>query len=153
MFLGRLFVSDDPEPGMWCMSAPLAWSDPLFGTIIVPVGFRTDLASIPRLFRNLPMLDPNGQSRRPAVVHDWLYAAVRRHGLYDKRCADEFLRHSLQVEGMDGFTAGAFYYAVHWFGGPSWDGDKGLLETTDFDTVEHFSQWRNSIGGPRGAAR
>jgi hypothetical protein len=86
------------------------------------VDFITDLASIPRLFRNLPWLDPNGLSRRPAVVHDFLYGSKigRRFG---KQFADSFLRTALVSEGATKTTANSFYFAVSWFGGESWDAD------------------------------
>lgn len=88
----------------------------------MPAGFVTDLASIPRLFRNLPWLDPNGLSRRPAVIHDWLYGSKEGRG-YGKQFADSFLRSALIAEGAPQSAAGTFYYAVHWFGSGSWDDD------------------------------
>lgn len=42
------------------------------GTIVVPKGFKTDYASIPRLFRNI--INSYGKHGRAAVVHDWLYS-------------------------------------------------------------------------------
>lgn len=41
-------------------------------TIQIPVGFQTDLASIPRIFRSFVTKD--GPSRYAAVVHDYLYS-------------------------------------------------------------------------------
>lgn len=122
---------------MWIMGAPLVWRDPVFGVLEVPVGFRTDLASIPRLFRNIPFLDPNGLSRRPAIVHDWLYAEQSM----GKCFADQFLRAALCAEGASPASVFAFYHAVHWFGGFAWRSDAGALGTVDFDTVEHYRAW------------
>lgn len=42
------------------------------GTIKVPKVFRTDYASVPRIFRNI--INSYGKHGRAAVVHDWLYA-------------------------------------------------------------------------------
>ena len=119
MFLTPLDLIADVRPDYWVTGRSLIWLDKTFGRLEVPIGFVTDLASIPRVFRNLPFLDPAGQSRRPAVVHDWLYdtATGRRYG---KEFADSFLRAALLSEGATKATAGAFFYAVHWFGGSSW---------------------------------
>lgn len=119
MFLTCLELIAEPQPDLWRVAAPLVWQDKRYGLLTAPVGFVTDLASIPRVFRNLPFLDPDGQSRRPAVIHDWLYdtALGRRYG---KEFADSFLRASLTAEGTSQRTAWAFWAAVHYFGGPSW---------------------------------
>lgn len=119
MFLSDLELIAEPQPDKWRLGSSLVWMDKTYGKLTVPQGFVTDLASIPRILRNLPFLDPNGQSRRPAVIHDWLYdtAAGRRYG---KDFADAFLRSALLAEGAHAATAGAFYWAVHLFGGPSW---------------------------------
>lgn len=140
MFRTPATLLTDPEPGMWIMGAPLVWRDPVFGVLEVPVGFRTDLASIPRLFRNIPGLDPNGVSRRPAIIHDWLYAE-RSKG---KPFADSFLRAALRAEGASPASVFAIYHAVHWFGGFAWRSDAGALEKIDFDSVAHYEAWRYS---------
>lgn len=43
---------------------------PDIGIIVVPAGYRTDFASIPRVFWRL--MPPGGQYREAAVVHDYL---------------------------------------------------------------------------------
>lgn len=122
MFVTRANLEDRAEPDLWTVVAPLIWCDATYGRLVVPAGFVTDLASIPRMFRNLPWLDPNGLSRRPAVVHDWLYGSRigRRFG---KQFADSFLRSALLSEGATKKAAAAFYFAVHLFGQSSWDDD------------------------------
>lgn len=42
------------------------------GTIVVPKGFKTDYASVPKIFRNI--INTYGNHGRAAVVHDWLYS-------------------------------------------------------------------------------
>jgi len=122
MFLTTLTLTAEPQPDLWRLGAPLVWLDKTYGRLEVPAGFITDLASIPRLFRNLPWLDPNGFSRRPAVVHDWLYGSERGRR-YGKEFADCFLRDALLVEQASKGAAQAFFLAVHWFGGSAWDAD------------------------------
>lgn len=122
MFYTELDLIAQPQPDLWRLNAPLVWCDPQFGPLEVPAGFITDLASIPRLFRNLPFLDPNGISRRPATMHDWLYGSPegRARG---KQFADDFLRAALRAEGASASVAQTFYLAVHWGGQSSWDLD------------------------------
>lgn len=121
MFLTRLQLTDRPEPDLWTVAAPLVWECPA-GHITVPAGFVTDLASIPRVLRNLPWLDPNGLSRRPAVLHDYLYGSNPGR-VFGKQFADSLLASALVSEGASQTVAQTFYYAVHWFGASSWDDD------------------------------
>lgn len=126
MFLTTLELIADPQPDIWTLGAALVWCDATYGRLEVPVGFKTDLASIPRIFRNLPMLDPDGLSRRPAALHDWLYGSVagRRLG---KPFADSFLRAALLSEGASKRAAWVFWAAVHYFGASSWNSDGRAL--------------------------
>lgn len=143
MFQSELCLRADPVPDLWCVDQPLIWSDPVYGTLTVPVGFRTDLASIPRPLRWAPFLDPNGRSRRAAAMHDWLYAWRTKK----KSFADLFLHDALLAEGASAATANTFYYAVHWFGGIAWKNDAGALESRDFDTAQHYTLWRATPDG------
>ncbi|HEX3989892.1 MAG TPA: DUF1353 domain-containing protein [Acetobacteraceae bacterium] len=120
MFQTRLYVRDMPTQDMWVVVRPFVWTDSEFGTIEVPVGMMTDLASIPRALRNVPELDPDGASRRAAVCHDFLYdrAAGRAHG---KDFADRFLHAAMLADGCGNIAANLFYEAVKEFGRSSWD--------------------------------
>jgi hypothetical protein len=85
------------------------------------VGTVTDLASIPRVFRNLPFLDPNGLSRRPAVLHDYLYRGGNRYGLQmTRKKADRVLRIALRDEGASRWVAWLFWAAVRVGGRRAW---------------------------------
>lgn len=128
MFLSHLVLEADARPDNWIVRAPLVWCDALYGRLAVPEGFYTDLASIPRALRNLPAFDPNGKSRRPAVVHDWLYQCQS----HPKSFADEFLRAALIAEGVSPDAAEAFYEAVRLFGQNSWDIDGGRTMAAAF---------------------
>jgi hypothetical protein len=126
VYLTLLDLDATAIPDIWILAAPLVWSDPVRGQITVPAGFKTDLASIPRVLRNLPMLDPDGISRRPAVTHDWLYGTPqgRAHG---KAFADDFLYDALLAEGASKATAWAFWAGVHFGGQLPWDNDGARL--------------------------
>src|ERR1700760_3556625 len=89
-------ILESAAADLWVVRQPLIWVDDKYGSLTAPVGFMTDLASIPRILRNLPAFDPNGVSRRPAVVHDWLYWS---QGAVTKRTADWFLHDAMISEG------------------------------------------------------
>lgn len=100
MFLDELYAKTD-KAGFWVLTDPLIWAEGNF-TIIVPKGFRTDLASIPFVFRWL--LNQNGGSRRPAVVHDWLY----RNHIMSRKEADALFLRALKYEEVN--RVGAWLY-------------------------------------------
>lgn len=68
--------------GQWILAGELIYESDLAGTIVVPEGFETDLASIPRIFT--PLIPKNGKHRAAAIVHDWLC----RMGAVKRRTAD-----------------------------------------------------------------
>jgi hypothetical protein len=138
MFTSPLILqSEDDRPDFWYVRAPLIWCDPSWGRIEVPVGFRTDLASIPRMLRNLPALDPDGKSRRPAVVHDWLYAWQA----LGKDRADDFLRYAMIAEGVPHVDAETIYEAVHLFGETAYKGDGAATLESFFESRAAFVSW------------
>jgi len=119
MFLSNAIL-EVSKPGQWVVYRPLVWQFPkdtlprlLTRRITVPAGFVTDLASVPRFLRDRRAFDVNGASRRPAVLHDFLYAT----GMGGKAFADDVFRLALRSEGVGAINAWAFYQAVHWFGG------------------------------------
>lgn len=124
---------------LWRYAAPLIWDD-----IIVPVGFLTDLASIPHLIDWLPNLDRNGISRRAAALHDWLYGGDRTRG---KDFADHTLYAALLADGMGHVGAWEYYTAVHDFGQSSWDGDAKDLRQEHFFTPADWQNYTASLVG------
>lgn len=83
---------------------------------VVPHGFETDLASVPRIFRWL--LDVNGTSRRAAVLHDYLY----RMQPVPRAIADEIFRRALQAEGMIAPGRWMYWCGVRLGGWVAWRG-------------------------------
>lgn len=120
MFRSNLLL-EVGEPDRWIVRRALIWDGPcgvwgLPGVLEVPEGFDTDLASVPRFLRDRKAFDVNGLSRRPAVLHDWLYAT----GLGGKAFADRTFHRALLAEGVPKLDAWAFYQAVNWFGGAAY---------------------------------
>lgn len=121
MFRTELLLQADRRPDNWIVRAPLVWECRHTGTITVPVGTVTDLASIPRILRNVWFLDPNGRSRRPAVLHDYLYRGGDRYGTGMTRAkADRLLRIALQSEGAGRWVAAVFWLGVRAGGWAAW---------------------------------
>lgn len=124
-------------PDLWYLAEDLVYVGSR-GIITAPRGFITDLASIPRAFRNLALTDVDGISRRPGAIHDWIYAGCRWMG---KAIADDILREALLSEGMSKAGAACYYYAVDWFGGSSWASDGRKLMSNDFRNLIDYRAW------------
>jgi hypothetical protein len=118
MFKSPLILEADKRPGLWVVREPLTWVG-VGGRITVPVGTVTDLASIPTLVQNIPFLDPTGRSRRPAVLHDYLYNQRGPLGI-TRALADKILRAALRAEGCSRTVAWTFWAGVRLGGWASW---------------------------------
>lgn len=74
--------------------------------IIVPAGFITDLASIPRIFRAL--IPQNGKHRLAAIVHDYLV----RLDDFDRRLADRIFLEAMEHLGVKRWRRYSMFWAV-----------------------------------------
>ncbi len=83
---------------------------------IVPSGFVTGLASIPRIFRVLYSI--HGKHTRAAVLHDWFYA-TNGHDLTRKFCDNIFYDAMLELDVRKS-KAWVIYKAVRMFGWLYW---------------------------------
>jgi hypothetical protein len=83
--------------------------------IVVPKGFVTDFASIPKSLWSFG-LSPHGQYSRAAVVHDYLYWAQP----CTRDQADRLLVIAMKESSVGGFDEWAIYTAVDKFGGGPW---------------------------------
>jgi hypothetical protein len=82
--------------------------------ITVPAGFKTDLASIPRVLWNV--LPPVGSYDAAAVVHDYLY----QHNGVTRRQADDILHEAMGVLGVSSAVREAIYLGVRLGGWVTW---------------------------------
>lgn len=105
--------------------------------VVVPIGFRTDFASIPKPFRNI--FSPTGPYGKIAVVHDWLYnhgyitqwggdpetlTEYEIHLNVTRKKADDILLEGMEVLGVGRFTRYSVYWAVRIGGsGDTWSDD------------------------------
>ena len=84
----------------------LVYQSDLGGLIIVPAGFETDLASIPRIFQSLvPKVD---RHMLPAIVHDYL---VRRPD-FSRKLADRIFLEAMRLKNVNPIRRRLMYWAV-----------------------------------------
>ena len=116
-FIGDLvvkLVKDSPE-GCWELQQPFGYQSDLTGlTFTVPVGFRTDFCSVPRVPGVYDIL--GDRARMSGTVHDYLYSTQE----LTRELADQTLRDMLQIDGMSHFEAEEFYLAVRAGGESHW---------------------------------
>jgi len=82
--------------------------------IVVPKGFITNFASIPRIF--WPILDPVGEHGKAAVIHDYCYATA----CYSKSRSDEIFLEGMEVLNVEQWKREVMYKAVVYFGWWAW---------------------------------
>ena len=102
--------------GTWMLLNPLVYqSDLIAELIIVPAGFTTDFASVPRIPMIFDWLGDRGNLA--ATVHDYLYTAP--HPLPSRDLADQILYEALIAQGVPELDAQAIYEGVR-LGGESY---------------------------------
>jgi hypothetical protein len=100
--------------GNWEVQKPLVYETDLRpNDIIVPVGFQTDFASVPRL--PYIFLIVGDIAQEAAVIHDYLYETQ----ILGRRDADRVLREAALVTGCKWHQAWILYIGVRiggWYG-------------------------------------
>jgi hypothetical protein len=126
----------------WIVLADLEWRSE-HAHVVVPRGFVTDLASIPRPLRGL--LDVNGPSREPAVLHDWLYCHQQdaAGNPVTRAWADELFRLALARAGVSLATRTLYWSGVRLGGWRYW-GRRGQtpLNREDFAPTQYLEAVR-----------
>jgi len=119
-----------------------------FQPVVVPMGFVTDLTSIPRLFWQV--LRPEGRYAYAAVVHDYLYWEQTR----SREEADQILKIAMEDSKVDPKLTETIYQAVRAFGQASWDkntqlkeaGERRILKRFPEDFTTSWSEWKKQPG-------
>ena len=126
---------------------PIGWwsnAGQNFQPVLVPTGFVTDLASIPRVFWQL--LRPEGRYAYAAVVHDYLYWTQTR----PREEADEIFKIAMEDSKVDSRVIKTIYQAVREFGQGAWDdnarlrkaGERRILKRFPNDFTVAWSDWK-----------
>ena len=111
-FLTPLRVDlEDENAGTWRIAQPLRYQSAVAGRcIVVPKGFITDFASVPRL--PIIYLAAGNTAHAPAVVHDWLYTS----GELRRSIADAVFLEAMKAAGIAWLRRWAMYAAVRAMG-------------------------------------
>jgi hypothetical protein len=141
-----LFRFKDP---MYVLQKEISWipnaaQASQFKRVDVPVGFVTDLASIPRIFWSL--LRPDGEYAYAAIVHDYLYWTQTT----TRDIADLTLKHGMEDFGIDSMTIATIYNAVRVGGAGAWtengqlraNGEKRILIKLPDDPRVTWEDWK-----------
>lgn len=116
-FVTELVVSPVRER-TWKVRNPLVCST-RFGTIVVPRGFETDGASVPRImWRLFPPFD--GDYDAAAVLHDYVYRNSLKLG-FTREQADTLLRDGMVATHTARWKRCAIYYGVRLGGWTAWN--------------------------------
>lgn len=118
-FQNDLILRSIDQAGKWRLHEPLIY-DNGSQRFIVPKEFLTDLATIPAGLRGL--ISVNGQHRKAAVLHDYLYSADSP--IKDRKEADLIFLEAMKECGVSWIIRNAMYRAVRVFGGAYWKGDR-----------------------------
>lgn len=109
---GNVFTLKEPE------GLTVIWKEK---TIIVPCGFKSDGASVPRFFWRFVFPPGDTKALRAAFAHDFIY---RTHPEgWSKAEADQLFYDLLIADGVGTVSAWCAYQGVNWFGKSSWKGD------------------------------
>jgi hypothetical protein len=90
-------------------------SDVAHVRIIVPAGFVTDFASVPRV--PIAFWLTGNTAHMAAVVHDYLYTS----GIFPKETADRVFYEAMRVTGIPLWRAYLMYLGVKWGGELAWE--------------------------------
>lgn len=94
---------------------PLRYETRAGELIVVPAGFVTDYASIPRPFWGI--LAPDGDARFPAVLHDYLYSLRGWEPFFkDRAQSDGLLLEAMELVGVNMVERLTIWSAVRMFG-------------------------------------
>jgi hypothetical protein len=141
LYLGR-FV----EP-IYFLVKPIGWlpnPGQTYEPVNVPIGFVSDLASIPRPFWSL--LRPDGNYAYGAIIHDYLYWFQTR----PRAEADEIFKFVMQDFKVDDLTVNVIYDAVRVAGSAAWDennrlrshGERRVLKEFPTSPVVFWRDWK-----------
>ena len=94
------------DKGQFILKGRMVYASAIVGMVIIPEGFVTEFASIPRIFRAIHPV--NGKHRKAAVVHDYLC----RDKTTTKKTADHVFNEAMKVCNVAGWRRRQMYFAV-----------------------------------------
>lgn len=104
-----------PDAYEWIVERPILYVSKIASDVLgvetvieIPAGFKTDLASIPRVF--LAVVTPNGRERLAAIVHDYLYE--KQPKWCTRKMADQIFLEAMTALGERWSRRSLMYMAV-----------------------------------------
>ncbi|SFU87941.1 Protein of unknown function [Polaromonas sp. YR568] len=144
-----LVVQRFVEP-IYFLAKPIQWrpaqASERFKEVVVPTGFVTDLASIPRLFWSV--LRPDGDYAYAAIVHDYLY--WEQSPSIPRSDADEIFRLAMKDLDVSTVKSTVIFNAVRSMGESAWNrntelkaqGERRLLKRFPTSAVTRWEDWK-----------
>lgn len=120
---------DRSRPGWRVLEQPFAFLSYSKGEIVVPAGFDTDYASIPRIFWSI--YPPDGSYAPAAVVHDWLYWSQD----FTRDESDRVFYEAMTALGVPWLRRQIIYRAVRLGGWAPW-GKRARQILTEYEPTE-----------------
>ena len=118
------------EPGEWVLCCDVTYTSLDGVRYVIPAGFVTDFASIPRPAQALYAIDD--ETRCPALLHDWLYCLQ----LTTRAEADALFLEALGRAGVRWSKRRLMHGAVRVGGWRYWSAHGGELRQDDFVTPD-----------------
>lgn len=94
------------------LTGDLEYFDDSIGVIVIPKGFKTDFATIPRIFWSV--IAPIGKWALPSVLHNYLYDCGYKYGISRKQ-ADKIFYDAMIKSHVARITANVMWFCVRVF--------------------------------------
>jgi hypothetical protein len=121
-FAGDIVVKPIPPAGKrWELMESFTYTGKT-DTFVVPKGFTTDFASVPRVF--VWLLPRYGRWTQAAILHDYLWHLARQKQ-FSKSDADGIFNRAMRELGVPYLRRWIMWAAVRWAAGPTSWFDKG----------------------------
>jgi len=138
-FTQSLIVSPLSDGRTWVLLKDFGYDVRVEGsgeTIDVPVGFKTDFASVPRIF--WAIFPRWGRYGNAAVIHDYCYWSQ----MYSRKTSDQIFREAMGVLGVPAIQRNILYGVVRWFGWGAWAlNHRKKIKSPDFKIEKNMTEF------------
>jgi len=98
------------------LASELVYYSELLGTtVVVPIGFPTDLGSIPKVLQGI--FPKDGKATYGYVVHDYLY----KYGMVSRDLSDDVLEEAMEVLGVSAWRRKCVRFGLKVGGWKAWN--------------------------------